>query len=664
MSGGYNAAMRLVLTHEGAVYAYEVRKETTTVGRDPACDIALPTGTVSRFHAQLKREGDDLVLRDLGSRNGTFVNGARVKEVTLRAGDEIRLGKIALRFEADAAPGVPKGFTPQGPAPAPGAAPPPAAGGDNPTPVDLAFSPQESAGAAGGPSDGPPRDAPRQAAGRGFDLRLFLGRHWKAAAAAFVTVDVLAIALYMAARDGKPPPPETRPAAPALVLEEIALAMEEARDLLSRDPAAARRIWADCRARLAALRGAHGDRVATRLLILLDWWEPVEPDYGNFPWAEYRRIAETLSEIELDRKAPLRVQEIARAWGEWLSREVLARQALRDLEPLLSPQAGLARWREAHAALQKADRTSLAWPAYEKRLPELERWIREHHLDRAERNLAQGQWDEALAALQEARSWGADPRADALQAELEREQDAQRHLAEAREALAAGRDAEAARLAARVPETSRFVQTRQAIEEELARRQARRETLEAFAAGDAEAALARLARGPYADEALADLMRKTDAAWRAALAAEAALDFDAAIVKSGEVLALLADDAHARNAYRVQAEALRARWEPPAARAQRFFEEGQRLEVAGKVPEAYVWWRKAQATDPDGRWAARDIENYKRQARDLLNGALARKAQGEIAAARRLLTEALAIAETGSYEERRVRELLAELPRE
>lgn len=69
------------------------------LGRDADAGIVLPNGTVSRRHALVRREGDAITVQDLGSSNGTWVNGVRVlRPVTLEPGDLIRLGDIELQF--------------------------------------------------------------------------------------------------------------------------------------------------------------------------------------------------------------------------------------------------------------------------------------------------------------------------------------------------------------------------------------------------------------------------------------------------------------------------------------------------------------------------------------------------------------------------------------
>jgi pSer/pThr/pTyr-binding forkhead associated (FHA) protein len=76
------------------------------VGRAPNCDCVLPEECVSRRHAQLWREGERWFLRDLGSRNGTRVNGMRVIEsVEVRPGDRLSLGGAAYRLRSRGVPG-------------------------------------------------------------------------------------------------------------------------------------------------------------------------------------------------------------------------------------------------------------------------------------------------------------------------------------------------------------------------------------------------------------------------------------------------------------------------------------------------------------------------------------------------------------------------------
>lgn len=73
-----------------------VEGEELLIGRKEGLDLVLPEDLVSRRHARITVEAGTAVLHDLGSTNGTFVNGKRVREVTLKEGDRILLGSTIL----------------------------------------------------------------------------------------------------------------------------------------------------------------------------------------------------------------------------------------------------------------------------------------------------------------------------------------------------------------------------------------------------------------------------------------------------------------------------------------------------------------------------------------------------------------------------------------
>jgi pSer/pThr/pTyr-binding forkhead associated (FHA) protein len=70
------------------------------IGRGPECELVLRDSRVSRRHARLVARDGVLVLTDLGSTNGTMVNGHRINEVVLGAGDRIELGETRLVIQA------------------------------------------------------------------------------------------------------------------------------------------------------------------------------------------------------------------------------------------------------------------------------------------------------------------------------------------------------------------------------------------------------------------------------------------------------------------------------------------------------------------------------------------------------------------------------------
>lgn len=77
-----------------------VADEPVTIGRMADCTIVLTDENVSRRHAEVRRLGSNIVVVDLGSTNGTKVNGAGVKERRLVDGDQVTVGTTSMRFEA------------------------------------------------------------------------------------------------------------------------------------------------------------------------------------------------------------------------------------------------------------------------------------------------------------------------------------------------------------------------------------------------------------------------------------------------------------------------------------------------------------------------------------------------------------------------------------
>lgn len=75
------------------------------LGRLPESEIQVREAFISRVHAGISYANSAFVLKDLGSTNGTYRNGARVYECNLAAGDKIQIGNASLLFEIDSASG-------------------------------------------------------------------------------------------------------------------------------------------------------------------------------------------------------------------------------------------------------------------------------------------------------------------------------------------------------------------------------------------------------------------------------------------------------------------------------------------------------------------------------------------------------------------------------
>ncbi|HTE46843.1 MAG TPA: FHA domain-containing protein, partial [Gemmatimonadaceae bacterium] len=110
--------MRHTLNSPDGLHTFELREgPPLIVGRAPTCDIPVIDPTISRRHAEVEWSGTVITVRDLGSSNGTFVNGTRVDTAAVTPGDTVTFGKVQFRLHQLA------------PAPAPPvAAPAPATG--------------------------------------------------------------------------------------------------------------------------------------------------------------------------------------------------------------------------------------------------------------------------------------------------------------------------------------------------------------------------------------------------------------------------------------------------------------------------------------------------------------------------------------------------------
>lgn len=93
---------KLVIRAEaGEPVAHDLVEESYTIGRAPESSIRLEDISVSGRHAEIVVISDNCFLKDLGSTNGTFVNGQPTTEVQLRAGDRVRFGKVEASFETE-----------------------------------------------------------------------------------------------------------------------------------------------------------------------------------------------------------------------------------------------------------------------------------------------------------------------------------------------------------------------------------------------------------------------------------------------------------------------------------------------------------------------------------------------------------------------------------
>jgi hypothetical protein len=101
--------MAKLVIHPGTpqARAFELKPGTNYVGRGFANDIKIEEGSVSSSHAQVLVNGPSIIIKDLGSTNGTFINQMKITESPLKPGLRFRLGGVEVAIEADAASAAP-----------------------------------------------------------------------------------------------------------------------------------------------------------------------------------------------------------------------------------------------------------------------------------------------------------------------------------------------------------------------------------------------------------------------------------------------------------------------------------------------------------------------------------------------------------------------------
>jgi pSer/pThr/pTyr-binding forkhead associated (FHA) protein len=91
---------RLVLLSEGLTgRTYDLKVEKTTVGRVSDNAFEIPEASVSSHHCEIFLRGNEVLVKDLGSTNGTFINGEKISEGVLKPGQILRVGMIEMRLE-------------------------------------------------------------------------------------------------------------------------------------------------------------------------------------------------------------------------------------------------------------------------------------------------------------------------------------------------------------------------------------------------------------------------------------------------------------------------------------------------------------------------------------------------------------------------------------
>ena len=94
----------ILFKNSGEQKSFSLPDHVTIIGRRHDCDLRIPLLSVSRRHCQLVSNEDTLKVRDLGSRNGTFINGKRTEETIVQPGDYLKIGPLTFLLQIDGKP--------------------------------------------------------------------------------------------------------------------------------------------------------------------------------------------------------------------------------------------------------------------------------------------------------------------------------------------------------------------------------------------------------------------------------------------------------------------------------------------------------------------------------------------------------------------------------
>ncbi len=92
------------VTEDGRMQELPIRRDRVVIGRQTDCDVRVPAAGISRHHCEVVQDDDGLLINDLGSSNGTWVNQERVESKRLSAGDLVSFGSFVFVVRIDGNP--------------------------------------------------------------------------------------------------------------------------------------------------------------------------------------------------------------------------------------------------------------------------------------------------------------------------------------------------------------------------------------------------------------------------------------------------------------------------------------------------------------------------------------------------------------------------------
>ena len=600
--------MRVVAEIAGKREEFPIAKRKFAIGRSTSCEVTILSATVSRRHVEcevLPGREDRLRLRDLGTRNGTFVDDQRVTEAEVGLGQSVRAGSVPLQFLAGGPPleeavgeeiaavvAADLAATPELPMARD------LAGGDEPTPLDQAFAPDAALPArvmhdamrAGLPATATVLESRPQKAFR------LSRRFWIMLGALVVVVAAIIIAVSVLSK---------KPQTPVLSQADYNKHIEGALNLYRKDD------YAAC---VNLLRKLRATPVKGNLKTAEIMGEAVVLDHGlaavdGFA-KNWERAEDRWKELRDYGFSPPSVKKLADERAAWISGESRNMYAYSEFAELMKKQ-------EWPAALQKADSIpadSLFRKGVDEKVKEARTKYAKTVMDQADQALAGREWQNALALYQTlAKILGGStaPLDTKMRAAHEGEREAGA-ISRANELVAAGRHSEAADALATVRPDGPYATELKQLSRRLALTKSEAAARAAYDAGKGEDGLKVLEQ---AGEANSDLYKRITAvlqSWNAAQESMKTADFAKAQADCRNILAV---ENSVPNYYRREAQKLLASWKEEATRmAQAMVAQGQQAGQERKYAEARKLFEQARRVDPDGKAGTDQIREMKREA--------------------------------------------------
>jgi tetratricopeptide (TPR) repeat protein len=602
--------MKLIVEIDGRRQEFALRNGANMIGRDPACDIVIAHSSVSRHHTECVLSGQGIVLRDLASKNGTFIGEQRIKEAEAKPGDVLRIGHVSARVAMGVPPGAAVAATGVPEMVKEIAAPklPSYTEDANPTPVDEMFAPAGTAAAGDGAKDetaqvaedeGQSSEGGVAGGGKGGSRKRPLTRRERIlflVPAALIGVLLIVIVVVMVTRK-KP-----EGLIPHRVFNDVV------------NKAVALYQQGDADAALAQLnvvsgRTVENDPQTAKFLAkaITDQQALTTPDAFNQGWVQTRRDWEELAAYS---GSTQEARSLAQKQVDWIRRES---RNMASYNEFIAAADKLS-FKDAIAAAGKIPNTSLYYSLVEKRAKELAAKYMEDSLAKTTAAEARKDWDAALKIYSELASI---PTLDAsAYAEKRKQCESNKaqadHVLEADKLISEGKSAEAQTHIAAIDPQGIYAPELAKLQAALATAEERGKALSLYNRGDGDAALKVLDDAKLSDTDLYQRIKIVRDSWEKAEAAMKKGQFKEAINICDTILGV---EQNPNCKYRVDATELKVSAPATAEKlARQTRDDGIKAIEKGQFKKARDLFEDAVQIDPKGQIGRQEIDNLRRDA--------------------------------------------------